>query len=101
QAGPALRPALCGFAGLYSPRRRGIAPRAAGGSERMTADGRRGLGRGLSALLGEGLSAAPAPARGQRQLPIGHPEPSPLQPRRHFDAEELEALAESIRANGI
>ena len=67
----------------------------------MTADGRRGLGRGLSALLGEGLSAAPAPARGQRQLPIGQLEPSPLQPRRHFDAEELEALAESIRANGI
>jgi len=67
----------------------------------MTADGKRGLGRGLSALLGEGLGAAPAPARGQRQLPIGQLEPSPLQPRRHFDAEELEALAESIRANGI
>jgi ParB family chromosome partitioning protein len=66
----------------------------------MTADSKRGLGRGLSALLGE--AAAPvAPSRGQRQLPIGQLEPSPLQPRRHFDHDELEGLAESIRANGI
>jgi ParB family chromosome partitioning protein len=66
----------------------------------MSADSKRGLGRGLSALLGE--QAAPsAPARGQRQLPVSQLEPSPLQPRRHFDLDELEALAESIRANGI
>ena len=63
------------------------------------AEGKRGLGRGLSALLGEG--AGPATARGQRHLPIGQLEPSPLQPRRHFDAAELDALADSIRANGI
>jgi ParB family transcriptional regulator, chromosome partitioning protein len=67
----------------------------------MSADSKRGLGRGLSALLGAD-SAAPATGnRGQRQLPIGQLAPSPLQPRRHFDADELEALAESIRANGI
>jgi ParB family chromosome partitioning protein len=66
----------------------------------MTAEGKRGLGRGLSALLGEGAAQAAAP-RGQRHLPIGQLVPSPLQPRRHFDAGELEALAESIRANGI
>jgi len=66
----------------------------------MSADSKRGLGRGLSALLGE--TAAPAaPQRGQRQLPVDKLEPSPLQPRRHFDRDELEALAESIRANGI
>ena len=64
------------------------------------ADSKRGLGRGLSALLGEGAGQSPA-TRAQRQLPIGQLEPSPLQPRRHFDAGELEALAESIRANGI
>jgi ParB family transcriptional regulator, chromosome partitioning protein len=67
----------------------------------MTAEGKRGLGRGLSALLGEGAGPAPGAARGQRHLPIGQLEPSPLQPRRHFDAVELEALADSIRANGI
>jgi len=67
----------------------------------MMADGKRGLGRGLSALLGEGAAPTPAAARGQRHLPIGQLEPSPLQPRRHFDAAELETLADSIRANGI
>ncbi len=67
----------------------------------MMADGKRGLGRGLSALLGEGAAPTPAAARSQRHLPIGQLEPSPLQPRRHFDAAELEALADSIRANGI
>jgi ParB family chromosome partitioning protein len=65
----------------------------------------RGLGRGLSALLGDGPKPAVAPAvgsgRGQRHLPIGQLEPSPLQPRRHFDEREIQALAESIRTNGI
>ena len=68
----------------------------------MSADSKRGLGRGLSALLGDAAAPpAAATSRGQRQLPIGQLEPSPLQPRRHFDPDELEALAESIRANGI
>ncbi|HEX3064192.1 MAG TPA: ParB/RepB/Spo0J family partition protein [Dongiaceae bacterium] len=68
----------------------------------MSADSKRSLGRGLSALLGDAAAAPAAAARqGQRQLAIGQLEPSPLQPRRHFDADELEALAESIRANGI
>jgi ParB family transcriptional regulator, chromosome partitioning protein len=63
----------------------------------------RGLGRGLSALLGDGPRAAPAalPARAPRHLPIGQLEPSPFQPRRNFDEAELAALAESIRTNGI
>jgi ParB family transcriptional regulator, chromosome partitioning protein len=68
----------------------------------MSAEAKRGLGRGLSALLGDNAAKpASAPGRAQRHLPTGQLEPSPLQPRRHFDAEELEALAESIRANGI
>jgi len=65
----------------------------------MTGKEKRGLGRGLSALLGE--AAEPAPPRSPRQLPVERLEPSPLQPRRRFDAEELESLAASIRANGI
>ena len=66
------------------------------------AETKRGLGRGLSALLGD-TPAKPAAgtSRSQRHLPIGQLEPSPLQPRRHFDADELESLAESIRSNGI
>jgi ParB family chromosome partitioning protein len=68
----------------------------------MSAESKRGLGRGLSALLGDSAAKpAAGPSRSQRHLPIGQLEPSPLQPRRHFDPEELEALAESIRSNGI
>jgi ParB family chromosome partitioning protein len=67
----------------------------------MSADPKRGLGRGLSALLGDGAAKPAAPGRSQRHLPIGQLEPSPLQPRRRFDAGELESLAESIRSNGI
>jgi len=67
----------------------------------MSADPRRGLGRGLSALLGEGASQPAPGGRNQRHLPVGQLEPSPLQPRRRFDPGELEALAGSIRSNGI
>lgn len=65
----------------------------------MTAREKRSLGRGLSALLGEG--AQPQPARSPRQLPVERLEPSSLQPRHRFDQDELESLAELIRANGI
>jgi ParB family transcriptional regulator, chromosome partitioning protein len=68
----------------------------------MSVETKRGLGRGLSALLGDsGATPAAGPSRHQRHLPIGQLEPSPLQPRRHFDPDELESLAESIRSNGI
>jgi ParB family chromosome partitioning protein len=62
------------------------------------ARGRRGLGRGLSALLGEG---AAAPAAGLVELPVDAIAPSPSQPRGRIDGEALEALAGSIRASGV
>ena len=81
---------------------------------------KRHLGRGLSALLGgdEAVQAAagvvtsgapaapretesPAAARSAREVPIEKIHPGRFQPRRHFDKDELEALADSIRANGI
>ena len=63
---------------------------------------RRGLGMGLSALLGgdADLLRAPAPAAGS-SVPIELLAPSPLQPRRHFAEDELESLAESIRTRGV
>jgi ParB family transcriptional regulator, chromosome partitioning protein len=62
---------------------------------------RRGLGMGLSALLGgDDLLKAPPPAAAS-SVPIEFLAPSPLQPRRHFAEDELEALAESIRARGV
>jgi len=61
------------------------------------------LGRGLSALLGEADPdfAAPEAARGLKQVPVEFLHPSPFQPRRHFDEDELENLAGSIREKGI
>ena len=71
-----------------------------------TPSARRGLGRGLSALmadLGSDLSRepeAPAPAA-DRMLPIEALVANPDQPRRAFDEDRLEELAASIRAKGV
>lgn len=85
----------------------------------------RGLGRGLSALLGEPVrtdaarpaaqpharnvfelpqSAQPPAANaesGPRQIPIDLVGRNPQQPRKHFDESELEELAGSIRTHGV
>jgi ParB family transcriptional regulator, chromosome partitioning protein len=68
--------------------------------ERKPAKPVRGLGRGLSALLGDDATA-PAAARGERQVAIEHIHRSRFQPRRNFDPEQLNSLAESIRAQGV
>lgn len=60
----------------------------------------KGLGRGLGALLGD-LTEEPESTGGLKTLPLHKIEPNPNQPRRDFDDEELEALAESIRQHGI
>jgi ParB family chromosome partitioning protein len=64
---------------------------------------RRGLGMGLSALLGSGPEDyATAGERATTQtVPIEFLRASPFQPRRKFDDGELEALADSIREKGI
>ncbi len=69
------------------------------------AEGRRGLGRGLSALLGEAEAenaAAPAgePA-GVREIPIELIHRNPDQPRRRFGETEISELADSIREKGV
>jgi ParB family chromosome partitioning protein len=64
--------------------------------------GGRGLGRGLSALFGDDETPpAPQTHDNPRALPIEQLKPSRFQPRRHFDAENLEALTESVRSKGI
>lgn len=59
---------------------------------------RKGLGRGLDALMPEMPSAG-----GDRveMLDIGDVDPSPTQPRRRFDQAALKELADSIRQVGI
>ena len=60
----------------------------------------KGLGKGLGALLGY-FTEEPAVQSGLKTLPLHKIEPNPDQPRRDFDPEELEELAESIRTHGI
>ncbi len=67
---------------------------------------RRGLGRGLSALMADvDLAAGPrTDARAQRpdlRLPVEKLQPNPDQPRRDFPTEALQELADSIRSKGI
>ena len=61
----------------------------------------KGLGRGLGALLGDFDEPIQQNNTPYKLLPIHKVEPNPDQPRRDFDEEELEALAESISVHGI
>ena len=62
---------------------------------------KRGLGMGLSALLAGEDTFEPVPGESLRQIPIERLVPSPFQPRRRFDPDDLKALALSIRAKGV
>ena len=57
---------------------------------------RRGMGRGLGAILPESASGPD-----MRELPVDSIDRNPDQPRTNFSSEALEALAESIRASGV
>lgn len=67
------------------------------------ADNRRGLGRGLSALLGDvqEVEVGAAPAAGAQEIPIELIHRNPDQPRRTFSDVELIELTESIREKGV
>ena len=68
---------------------------------------RRGLGRGLSALLADvnpsaaSMAASPDGARATQVLAVERVQPNPNQPRRIFVPEALDQLAQSIRQKGI
>ena len=57
---------------------------------------RRGLGRGLDALLPSAV-----PTDGSRSLPVEELAPNPEQPRSQIAAQDLEGLAASIAARGV
>jgi ParB family transcriptional regulator, chromosome partitioning protein len=67
------------------------------------AEGRRGLGRGLSALLDEVEAEGPDGARtaGVSEIPVEMVKANPNQPRKRFDEAELAELAQSIREKGV
>ncbi|MEP2782418.1 MAG: ParB/RepB/Spo0J family partition protein [Pseudoruegeria sp.] len=67
---------------------------------------RRGLGRGLSALmadvaLDEGISAEKSGPKSDFLIPVEKIRPNPDQPRRTFSEDALKELSESIREKGI
>jgi ParB family chromosome partitioning protein len=67
----------------------------------------KGLGRGLSALLGDARPAAAtseeaaAPRGGVREIEIGRIRPNPNQPRVQFSEDSIDELADSIAERGV
>lgn len=71
----------------------------------MSKTEKRGLGRGLSALMADVHLAGPeqmaAPRKAELHVPVEKLEPNPQQPRLDFKQDELESLADSIRQKGV
>jgi ParB family transcriptional regulator, chromosome partitioning protein len=61
---------------------------------------RRGMGRGLAAILSVSEAGDPAGAE-LREVAVELVSPNPGQPRKRFDEEALQALAESVRERGV
>jgi len=61
---------------------------------------KRGLGKGLDALIPAGTGAA-MPGEGVAQVPVEAIRPNPRQPRESMDTQALEDLAQSIREHGV
>ena len=69
----------------------------------MAAKLKRGLGRGLSSLLGDDAGAAPARAdvHGAKNVPVEFLHPGKYQPRQYIDDDAIKDLAHSIEEKGI
>ena len=61
---------------------------------------KRGLGRGLGALLGPETEATAA-SESALEIPLDRVQPNPNQPRKRFDPGALAELTDSIRASGV
>jgi ParB family chromosome partitioning protein len=64
----------------------------------------RGLGRGLSALIGDEVAAVkgePVAKKDIRTLPVAFLQPGKYQPRKTFDEQPLSDLAASIKEKGV
>lgn len=63
---------------------------------------KRGLGRGLSSLIPDTpIGSETSVASGVKTVPIEFLKPSPFQPRRRFADDEIDGLADLIRAKGV
>jgi ParB family chromosome partitioning protein len=61
----------------------------------------RGLGRGLSALLGDAPEGEQGSRGGVREIDVSAIKPNPQQPRRHFAEDAIAELADSIQKRGV
>jgi len=61
----------------------------------------RGLGKGLSALMGDTNDFKPQESKDFNKVPIEFIQPNPDQPRKIFDKNSLEDLSQSIKTQGI
>ncbi|HEV3092714.1 MAG TPA: ParB/RepB/Spo0J family partition protein [Candidatus Cybelea sp.] len=62
---------------------------------------RRGLGRGLAALLGDGTIPVASSQDAVREIPLDQITPNPFQPRTNFDGATLDELRASIAEYGV
>ncbi len=62
---------------------------------------RKGLGKGLSALMGDDFAPVVEKVQGIEIVSISDIEPNPDQPRKRFTDEEIGSLADSLRAKGV
>ncbi|HWB39067.1 MAG TPA: ParB/RepB/Spo0J family partition protein [Candidatus Saccharimonadales bacterium] len=69
----------------------------------MTATPKRGLGRGFDALISQDFDKSLLLSGEDRieKIAVGEIQPSPLQPRKHFDETALKELSASIKRYGI
>ena len=70
----------------------------------MSTKKRKGLGQGINALFPEESLLEEESLKGEEtveQIPVEEIRSNPYQPRKNFDQEALEELAESVRQNGV
>ena len=62
---------------------------------------KKGLGKGLDSLFTEDSPGTIEPQIPEKELKVTEIEPNKYQPRKEFDSEKLESLAESIKEHGV
>jgi ParB family transcriptional regulator, chromosome partitioning protein len=62
---------------------------------------KRGLGKGLAALIGDSPIPVATPHEIVREIPVGEIRPNPFQPRRSFEQQKLDELKASIEEYGV